>query len=85
MHGGGEYGSAAAKHAGRLTWALGLTAAYMFAEAVGGLVTRSLALLADAAHMLADVAGLALALIAIRFVEREATAKLTYGCGGRRR
>lgn len=79
MHGGGEYGSAAAKRTGRLTWALGLTAAYMFAEIVGGLLTGSLALLADAAHMLTDVAGLALALIAIRFAAREPTAKLTYG------
>lgn len=79
MHGGGEYGSAAARHTGRLAWALGLTATYMFAEVVGALVTGSLALLADAAHMLTDVAGLALALIAIRFAAREATSKLTYG------
>lgn len=79
MHGGGEYGSAAARHTGRLTWALGLTATYMFAEVVGAMVTGSLALLADAAHMLTDVAGLALALIAIRFAAREATSKLTYG------
>jgi len=79
MHGGGEYGSAAARHTGRLAWALGLTATYMFAEVVGAMVTGSLALLADAAHMLTDVAGLALALIAIRFAAREATSKLTYG------
>ena len=79
MHGGGEYGSAAAKHTGRLSWALVLTATYMFTEIVGGLVTGSLALLADAAHMLTDVAGLALALVAIRFAAREATPKLTYG------
>lgn len=79
MHGGGEYGSAAARHTGRLAWALGLTATYMFAEVVGAMVTGSLALLADAAHMLTDVAGLALAMIAIRFASREATSKLTYG------
>jgi cobalt-zinc-cadmium efflux system protein len=51
----------------------------MFAEVVGAMVTGSLALLADAAHMLTDVAGLALAMIAIRFASREATSKLTYG------
>lgn len=79
MLGGGEYGSAAARHTGRLGWALGLTATYMVAEVIGGLVTGSLALLADAGHMLTDVAGLALALIAIRFAAREATSKLTYG------
>lgn len=79
MHGGGTYGTAAAKHSGRLAWALGLTAAYMIAEVVGGLLTGSLALLADAAHMLTDVAGLGLALLAIRFAAREPTQNLTYG------
>lgn len=79
MHSGGTHGSAAAKHSGRLASALGLTATYMFAEIIGGLVTGSLALLADAAHMFTDVAGLALALIAIRFAAREPTPQLTYG------
>jgi cobalt-zinc-cadmium efflux system protein len=78
MHGGG-HGTAAAKHAGRLAWALGLTSAYMIAEVVGGLITGSLALIADAAHMLTDAGGLALALIAIRFAQREATPQRTYG------
>lgn len=79
MHGGGTAGTAAAQHAGRLGWALALTATYMVAEVVGGLVTGSLALLADAAHMLTDVGGLALALLAIRFAAREATPQRTYG------
>ena len=79
MHGGGSTGTAAAQHAGRLKWALGLTATYMVAEVVGGLVTGSLALLADAAHMMTDVGGLALALLAIRFAAREATPQRTYG------
>ncbi|MBR0965641.1 cation transporter [Bradyrhizobium diazoefficiens] len=79
MHGGGTAGTAAAQHAGRLAWALGLTATYMVAEVIGGLVTGSLALLADAAHMMTDVGGLALALLAIRFAEREATPQRTYG------
>ncbi len=79
MHGGGTTGTAAAQHAGKLAWALGLTATYMVAEVVGGLITGSLALLADAAHMLTDVGGLALALLAIRFAAREATPQRTYG------
>lgn len=79
MHGGGTHGTAAAQHSNRLALALGLTATYMFAEIAGGLITGSLALLADAAHMFTDVAGLALALVAIRFAAREPTSKLTYG------
>ena len=79
MHGGGSTGTAAAKHANRLRWALALTGTYMIAEVVGAVVTGSLALLADAAHMLTDVGGLALALLAIRFAAREATPQLTYG------
>lgn len=79
MHGGGSIGTAAARHANGLAWALGLTATYMLAEIIGGLITGSLALLADAAHMLTDVGGLALALLAIRFAAREATPQRTYG------
>ena len=79
MHGGGVSGTAAAQHARKLAWALGLTATYMVAEVIGGLVTGSLALLADAVHMLTGVGGLALALLAIRFAAREATPQRTYG------
>ena len=79
MHGGVSTGTAAAKHANRLRWALALTGTYMIAEVVGAFVTGSLALLADAAHMFTDVGGLALALLAIRFAAREATPQLTYG------
>jgi len=56
-----------------------LTTAYLIAEVVGGLMTGSLALLADAGHMLTDVAGLGLALLAIKFAERPATPERTYG------
>src|SRR3712207_9596253 len=51
----------------RLLLVLLLTAAYMLAEAAGGWWTGSLALLADAGHMLADVAGPALGRLAGRF------------------
>lgn len=63
----------------RLTMVLVLTAVYMVAEAVGGWWTGSLALLADAGHMLTDVASLALALIALWFSSRPATSSKTFG------
>lgn len=75
----GVPGSVANRHRSRLGWALGLTLTYMSAEVVGGLLTGSLALLADAAHMLTDAGGLALALFAIRFAQRPATPQKTYG------
>jgi cobalt-zinc-cadmium efflux system protein len=77
-HGRGS-GTAAGQHKKRLLGALGLTVSFMGVEAVGGVLTGSLALLADAAHMLTDAGGLALALIAIRFAERPATPQKTYG------
>ncbi len=52
---------------------------YLVAEVVGGIVTGSLALLADAGHMLTDVGGLGLALFAIWFGQKNATARHTYG------
>lgn len=51
----------------------------MIAEAVGGWLTNSLALVADAGHMLTDVAALSLTLFAIWFAARPATSKKTYG------
>lgn len=71
--------SASGKNKRPLAIVLGLTTAYMLAEVIGGLVTNSLALLADAGHMLTDVGGLALALAAIKFAERPATPERTYG------
>lgn len=64
----------------RALWiALGLNAGYMAVEVVGGLAFNSLALLADAAHMLSDVVGLAIALYAQRLMLRPASARHTYG------
>lgn len=71
--------TAAGRHKGRLRLALVLTATFMALEVIGGLWTGSLALLADAAHMLTDAGGLALALLAIRFSERPRTPQNTYG------
>ncbi|MBX3289053.1 MAG: cation transporter [Acidobacteria bacterium] len=63
----------------RLKLALALTFCYMLAEAVGGWLTNSLALLADAGHMLTDVAALTLTLFAFWFARRPATSRKTYG------
>ena len=69
----------ASRSRSRLRMVLILTALYMVAEALGGWWTGSLALLADAGHMLADVAALALALIAMWFSARPATSSKTFG------
>jgi cobalt-zinc-cadmium efflux system protein len=58
-----------------------LTGGFMIAEAVGGWLTGSLALLADAGHMLTDALALALAWYAFHLGERPATGSLTYGFG----
>ncbi len=63
----------------RLKAALALTFVYMLAEAVGGWYVNSLALIADAGHMLTDVAALTLTLLAIWFAARPATSEKTYG------
>jgi cobalt-zinc-cadmium efflux system protein len=58
---------------------LALTTAIMIAEAVGGWLSGSLALLSDAGHMLTDAASLGLALVAMIFATRPADQKRTYG------
>lgn len=63
----------------RLKWTLALVLAYMAAEVAGGLVSGSLALLADAGHMLSDAGSLALALFALWIAERPPTREKTYG------
>jgi len=63
----------------RLTLVLLLTAVCMIAEACGGWVSGSLTLLADAGHMLTDVAALTLALMAVWFSMRPATSTKTFG------
>ena len=71
--------TAAARSRGKLSTTLGLTAAFLVVEVVGAVWTGSLALLADAGHMLADVGGLALALFAIWIGGRPPTPAKTYG------
>lgn len=71
--------SAGAAHRGRLLWVLGIVTAVMVAEVVGSLLSGSLALLADAGHVLADVAGILLAVLAVTFAARPATPRHTFG------
>jgi cobalt-zinc-cadmium efflux system protein len=63
----------------KLGWVLALTAVYMFAEAIGGWLANSLALLSDAGHMFTDVAALGLAMFAMWFASRPMNARKTYG------
>jgi cobalt-zinc-cadmium efflux system protein len=56
-----------------------LTSCFLVAEVVGGILTQSLALISDAAHMFTDAAGLAIALAAVKLGERPADAKRTFG------
>lgn len=58
------------RHKGALLLAFGLLAVFMVVEVVAGLLTRSLALLSDAGHMLTDVVGLGMALAAIQLASR---------------
>ncbi len=63
----------------RVALAAALTGLFLVAEVAGGLLSGSLALLADAGHMLVDFAGLALAFLAFRIARRPANARNTYG------
>ena len=72
-HGGSE------QNERRLLLAGVLTTVTMIAEAAGGIISGSLALLADAGHMLTDAAALALAYLTVRVARRPADWKRTYG------
>jgi cobalt-zinc-cadmium efflux system protein len=71
--------SPASRHLGQLGWLLGLTGGFMAIEVIGGLWTGSLALLADAGHMLTDVGGLSMSLLAVWFARKPPTAMNTFG------
>jgi len=76
---GHDHGSAAAGHRGRLVAVLALSLTILVVEVIGSAVANSLALLADAGHVLTDVLGIALALVAIWFAQRPATSGRTFG------
>ncbi|WP_448097154.1 cation diffusion facilitator family transporter [Luteibacter yeojuensis] len=65
----------------KLLFAFGLTTLMLVAEAVGGIWSGSLALLADSGHMLVDALALLLAFLGARFAARPADARRTYGYG----
>lgn len=66
-------------NAKRLMLALGVTATFMIIEVIGGLISGSLALLADAGHMLTDAAALLFALLAVVFARRPPSHGRTFG------
>jgi cobalt-zinc-cadmium efflux system protein len=74
-----SHGHSHVENGRRLGWAALLTAGFMVAEAAGGILSGSLALLADAGHMLTDAASLGFAWFAFRLARRPADAQRTYG------
>ena len=83
-HGGHDHAHGFAGHAGganetRIAIAAVATGAFMVAEVIGGLVSGSLALLADAGHMLTDFAALALGWFAFRLARKPSDARRTFG------
>lgn len=79
MGAGHDHGLSEIQHERPLWWAFGLTSAFLIAEVVGGLLTNSLALLSDAAHMMTDVIALVISLVAVRLSRKPPDAKRTYG------
>lgn len=77
--GGHAHGDARAMNRRRLLMVLCLALSYAGIELVGGLLTGSLALLADALHMVSDVAALALSLLATWMAQRPASGRRTFG------
>ncbi|KAF0243337.1 MAG: cation efflux system protein CDF [Chitinophagaceae bacterium] len=71
--------SAGAKHNKSLKIVFAITASYLIIEVIVGFMSNSLALLSDAAHMLTDVGGQALALFAIWMSSKPRTNRKTYG------
>ncbi|GAB7129622.1 cation diffusion facilitator family transporter [Silvimonas sp. JCM 19000] len=63
----------------RIAWAFWIIAAFMLIEVIGGLWSGSLALLADAAHMVSDSAALGFSWLALRIGQRPANSKLSFG------
>ncbi len=63
----------------RLRWCVGLTGSILVLEAVGGVVSGSLALLSDSGHMMTDLLALLLSLLAYNLAAKPATDRKTYG------
>lgn len=78
-HSHGDSSELRKKSKSALVMVLVLTTTYMLVEVIAGIFTGSLALIADAGHMLGDVAALVLALIAVWFAGKTPSAQKTYG------
>ena len=78
-HAGHSHGVSADADRGKLAIALGLILAFMAFEVTVGIISHSLALLSDAAHMLTDAAAIALSLVALRLAARPAEGAMTFG------
>jgi cobalt-zinc-cadmium efflux system protein len=78
------HGPPGAGHRRPLAIVLGISGTILAVEVVGAFVSGSLALLADAGHMLTDAAGLSLALVAAMLADRPATQARTWGTGAPR-
>ncbi|MCW2991359.1 MAG: cation transporter [Solirubrobacterales bacterium] len=74
-----HHGVSADADQGKLAIALGLIVGFMVVEVVVGILSSSLALLSDAAHMLTDAIAIGLALVAARLARRPAAGAMTYG------
>jgi cobalt-zinc-cadmium efflux system protein len=78
-HSHGHSHADAETHQGRIAIALGVTLAVFVLQVIGALLTGSLALLFDSAHVLTDAGGLAMALLAARLMTRPSTDRRTWG------
>jgi cobalt-zinc-cadmium efflux system protein len=78
-HAGHSHGVSEDADGRKLAVALALIVGFMLVEVVAGALAHSLALLSDAAHMLTDVAAIALSLWAIRLARRPAQGAMTFG------
>src|SRR4051794_41973457 len=77
--------TAAHRHITRLTWALVISLVILITELVAGIASNSLALLADAGHVFADVSGMAFALVAVRRAARPLPVERGVRCSPPRR
>src|ERR1700677_2216276 len=78
-HGTGLFHSHGMNRKSKMFWAIGITALILVLEAVGGIVSGSLALLSDAGHMLTDLAALFISLTAMILAERPTSRTHTFG------
>lgn len=78
-HNHSHAGAPGESHQGRIAVALGITLVVFVFQVIGSILTGSLALLFDSAHVLTDAGGLAMALLAARLMTRPATSKRTWG------